>query len=105
MKVGDRVTKDRVHKTDNPIGTIANISQSYVVVKWDNIPGMWHYTPEQTGLMASESSSRGMGMPIETGCNSSVTSGPSPASWLAMRGAWLVDGAANSRARRVEANV
>ena len=48
MKVGDRVTKDKVHKTDNPIGTIANISQSYVVVKWDNIPGMWHYTPEQT---------------------------------------------------------
>ena len=33
-------------------------------------------------------------MPIETGCNCAVTSGPSPASWLAMRGAWLVDGAA-----------
>ena len=47
MNVDDRVTKDRVHKTDNPVGTIVNIGQSYVVVKWDNIPGAWHYTPEQ----------------------------------------------------------
>ena len=47
MKVGDKVTKDRVHKTDNPTGTIVNISQSYIVVEWVGIPGSWHYTPEQ----------------------------------------------------------
>ncbi len=47
VKVDDRVTRDKVLKHDNPTGTIVNISQSYVVVKWDNIPGVWHYTPEQ----------------------------------------------------------
>ena len=47
MKVGDRVTRDSVLRTENPVGTIIKITVDYVVVKWDNIKGQWHYTPEQ----------------------------------------------------------
>ena len=47
MNVDDRVTKDKVLKAENPVGTVIKISESYVVVKWDSIPGVWHYTPEQ----------------------------------------------------------
>ena len=44
MKQGDRVTKDKVVKVNNPTGTIEKITKDYVVVKWDNINGHWHYT-------------------------------------------------------------
>ena len=47
MKVDDRVTKEKVMKVDNPIGIVEKITKDYVVVKWDNIPGHWHYTEEQ----------------------------------------------------------
>ncbi len=47
MKVNDRVTKDKVMKVDNPIGVINKITKDYVVVKWDGLPGHWHYTHEQ----------------------------------------------------------
>ena len=49
MKVGDRVTRDSVLRTDNPVGSIIKINNDYIVVDCDNIPGHWHYTPEQTG--------------------------------------------------------
>lgn len=44
MKQGDRVTKDKVVKVNNPTGIIEKITKDYVVVKWDNINGHWHYT-------------------------------------------------------------
>ena len=44
MKQGDRVTKDKVVKVNNPPGIIEKITKDYVVVKWDNINGHWHYT-------------------------------------------------------------
>ena len=47
MNVGDRVTRDAVLRTENPVGTIIKITVDYVVVKWDNINGQWHYTYEQ----------------------------------------------------------
>ncbi len=47
MKVGDRVTRGVVLRTENPVGTIIKITVDYVVVKWDNINGQWHYTHEQ----------------------------------------------------------
>tara|TARA_R110000824_G_scaffold87707_3_gene216110 strand:+ start:485 stop:661 length:177 start_codon:yes stop_codon:yes gene_type:complete len=47
LKVGDRVLKDRVLKTQNATGTIKKITKEYVVVTWDNINGEWHYTEEQ----------------------------------------------------------
>ena len=48
MQVGDKVTKDLVMRVENPVGTIINITKEYVVVKWDNINGQWHYTFAQT---------------------------------------------------------
>ena len=48
MKVGDRVTRDKVMRTNNPLGSIININDDYVVVDWDNINGHWHYTHVQT---------------------------------------------------------
>ena len=48
MKVGDRVTREAVLRTENPVGTIIKITVDYVVVKWDNINGDWHYTHEQS---------------------------------------------------------
>ncbi len=47
MKVGDRVTRDTVLRTENPVGSVIKITVDYVVVKWDNINGQWHYTHEQ----------------------------------------------------------
>lgn len=47
MNIGDRVTKDKVMKTDNPTGVIEKITKDYIVVKWDDLPGHWHYTREQ----------------------------------------------------------
>ena len=51
MKVGDRVTKDKVMKVENPVGIIEKITDDYVVVKWNNIPGHWHYTHEQSKII------------------------------------------------------
>ena len=42
MKVGDRVTREAVLRTENPIGTIIKITLDYVIVRWDNINGDWH---------------------------------------------------------------
>ena len=47
MKVGDRVTRDTVLRTENLVGSVIKITVDYVVVKWDNINGQWHYTHEQ----------------------------------------------------------
>jgi len=47
VKVGDRVTREAVLRTENPVGTIINITLDYVIVRWDNINGDWHYTHEQ----------------------------------------------------------
>ncbi len=47
MKIGDRVKLSPMWKYDEAIGTINKITKDYVVVKWDNINGQWHYTPSQ----------------------------------------------------------
>ena len=51
MKVNDRVTKDKVMKTDNPIGIVEKVTKDYVVIKWDGLPGHWHYTHEQSKII------------------------------------------------------
>ncbi len=48
FKVGDKVTKDEVMKVENPIGIVEKVNSDYVVVKWKDINGHWHYTPEQS---------------------------------------------------------
>ena len=47
IKVGDYVTTSNMWKYDIVWGTVDKITEDYIVVKWDNIPGYWHYTMEQ----------------------------------------------------------
>ncbi len=48
MKEGDKVSMEDVWKYGYAIGEIQKITaEGYVVVKWIDIPGQWHYTPEQ----------------------------------------------------------
>ncbi len=58
MKVGDKVTKLKVMKVDNPIGVIEKITKDYVVVVWDEIPGHWHYTHLQAEQLSLCNESR-----------------------------------------------
>lgn len=48
MKVGDKVRMSPMWKYDEATGEIRKITaDDYVVVKWLDIPGEWHYTNEQ----------------------------------------------------------
>ena len=48
MKVGDKVKMSPMWKYDEATGEIEKITaDGYVVVKWDEVPGQWHYTKEQ----------------------------------------------------------
>ena len=47
MKPGDRVKMEPMWKYESAIGVIDKITESYIIVKWVDIPGQWHYTEEQ----------------------------------------------------------
>jgi len=47
VKAGDRVKMEPMWKYESAIGVIEKITESYVIVKWVDIPGQWHYTIEQ----------------------------------------------------------
>ena len=47
MKAGDRVTKPKVWKVEQAVGTITRVAKDHIVVKWDSIHGDWYYTSEQ----------------------------------------------------------
>lgn len=48
MKVGDKVKMSPMWKYETAIGHIEKITgDDYIVVKWVDIPGQWHYTKEQ----------------------------------------------------------
>ena len=47
MKVGDRVRMAPMWKYEEAIGEIQKITESYIIVRWIDIPGQWHYTKEQ----------------------------------------------------------
>ncbi len=47
MKVGDKVKMSPMWKYEEATGEIEKITESYVIVKWVDIPGQWHYTIEQ----------------------------------------------------------
>jgi len=47
VKVGDKVRMEPMWKYDIATGVIEKITQSYIIVKWFDIPGQWHYTMEQ----------------------------------------------------------
>ena len=45
--VGDKVRKSPMWKYDTAAGVVIKVTKDYVVVKWDNINGDWHYTIDQ----------------------------------------------------------
>ena len=47
MKVGDKVKMSPMWKYESAVGEIEKITESYIIVKWKDIPGQWHYTQEQ----------------------------------------------------------
>jgi hypothetical protein len=48
MKIGDRVAMSPMWKHERAVGNIIQIKKDgYVVVRWDDINGDWHYTAEQ----------------------------------------------------------
>ena len=47
MEVGDKVRMAPMWKYEEATGEIQKITESYVIVKWFDIPGQWHYTEEQ----------------------------------------------------------
>ena len=48
MKPGDRVRMAPMWKYDEAFGVVRQVRKDgYIVVRWDNINGEWHYTPEQ----------------------------------------------------------
>ena len=47
MKVGDKVRMEPMWKYEVSVGIVEKITSEYVVVKWEGVPGHWHYTEEQ----------------------------------------------------------
>ena len=48
MKVGDKVKMSPMWKHEEATGEIEKITaDGYIVVKWVDIPGHWHYNIEQ----------------------------------------------------------
>ena len=47
MEVGDKVRMSPMWKYEEATGEIQKITESYVIVRWVDIPGQWHYTKEQ----------------------------------------------------------
>ena len=47
FKVGDTVKMAPMWKYARATGTDIKISKDYVVVRWNDINGEWHYTEEQ----------------------------------------------------------
>ena len=51
MKVGDKVRMAPMGKYDEATGVVKKFTaDGYVVVRWEGIPGDWHYTEEQAKL-------------------------------------------------------
>jgi len=48
VKQGDKVKMAPMWKYEEAIGEIQKITaDGYIIVKWVDIPGQWHYTKEQ----------------------------------------------------------
>jgi hypothetical protein len=47
FKKGDCVRMSPMWKYDEASGTVIKITSEYIIVKWNNINGEWHYTPIQ----------------------------------------------------------
>ncbi len=59
MKVGDKVKMSPMWKYEEATGEIEKITgDGYIVVKWVDIPGQWHYTKEQAQRLEIVNGSR-----------------------------------------------
>lgn len=59
MKQGDKVKMSPMWKYEVAVGQIEKITaDGYIVVKWDDINGHWHYTKEQAQKMEIINESR-----------------------------------------------
>tara|TARA_B100000886_G_scaffold147620_1_gene100359 strand:+ start:3680 stop:3856 length:177 start_codon:yes stop_codon:yes gene_type:complete len=47
VKIGDKVRMEKMWKYEVSVGIVEKITSEYVVVKWEGVPGHWHYTEEQ----------------------------------------------------------
>tara|TARA_B100000989_G_C19505156_1_gene456141 strand:+ start:1580 stop:1753 length:174 start_codon:yes stop_codon:yes gene_type:complete len=47
FKVGDAVRMSPFWKYEVGIGIIERITPDFIIVKWEGVPGQWHYTEEQ----------------------------------------------------------
>jgi len=54
LKVGDRVTMAPMWKHRYARGEVIKITKEYIVVRWDNINGEWHYTQDQSQSLFHE---------------------------------------------------
>ena len=48
MKTGCKVKMSPMWKHESATGTVIKVTKAYTVVKWDGIPGEWHYTEDQS---------------------------------------------------------
>ena len=48
FQIGDRVRAAPMWKYSHADGTVIKITKEYVVVRWDEVNGEWHYTLEQS---------------------------------------------------------
>ena len=51
MNVGDKVKMSPMWKFDTASGVVSKITKDYVVVKWNGVPGEWHYTESQAAKL------------------------------------------------------
>ena len=58
MKEGDKVKMSPMWKYDEATGEIEKITESYVIVKWVDITGQWHYTKDQAKRLEIVNESR-----------------------------------------------
>ena len=47
MNINDRVKMSPMWKYDEAYGSVIKITKDYVVVSWDGVNGLWHYTHDQ----------------------------------------------------------
>ena len=49
---------ENVWKYTVAFGVVEKVTSDYIVVKWDDIPGHWHYTEEQAKGLETVNESR-----------------------------------------------
>ncbi len=53
FKIGDRVKMSPMWKYASAVGDVIKITGTYVIVRWDEVNGDWHYTHGQAQKLES----------------------------------------------------